>query len=241
MGLWRHNNQQKIHPYGRALCCNAKVSACFEGEARHLIFFKISCSRGEPTFVRIGDLNFQRNDEESDPQTIRVSRVVAHPSYRSPQQYNDIALLELAQDMRFSQYSRPACLNSQQSLKERRAIASGWGVTEYFGDTSESLLKVTLDLFRFGDCQPSYERNRKLSQGLIESQQLCAGSYDSEKDTCEGDSGGPLQVYHSLYCMYNIVGVTSFGKGCGSAGLPGVYARVSNYIDWIESNAFRYG
>lgn len=30
-----------------------------------------------------------------------------------------------------------------------------------------------------------------------------------------------------------IVGVTSFGQGCGD-GVPGVYVRVSSYIDWIE-------
>lgn len=30
-----------------------------------------------------------------------------------------------------------------------------------------------------------------------------------------------------------IVGVTSFGKSCGSRK-PGVYARVSSYIDWIK-------
>lgn len=191
--------------------------------------------------MRIGDLNFLTTEDDLNAQTIRVTNAIAHPNYQSPQQYHDIALLELAEEMRFNQHSRPACLNAEFGIPERKAIAVGWGLTEFFGDASEALLKVTLDLFKFSDCQPSYEANRKLRQGLVESQQLCAGSHDSEKDTCEGDSGGPLQVYHSLECMYKIVGVTSFGKGCGTAGLPGVYARISHYIDWIEANAFRYG
>lgn len=183
----------------------------------------------------------ERNDDDSEPQTFSVARTIAHPGYNSPQQYNDIALLELNQDITFSPYSRPACLNSQLALREDKALATGWGTTQFLGDKSANLLKVTLDLYKFHECTPSYESNRKLRNGLVESQHMCAGSYDEEKDTCEGDSGGPLQVFHSLYCMYKIVGVTSFGKGCGSVGLPGVYARVSNYIDWIESNAFRYG
>lgn len=56
----------------------------------------------------------------------------------------------------------------------------------------------------------------------------------------QGDSGGPLQIYHEESeknkCMYNIVGVTSFGQGCGlSKNHPGVYTRVSHYIQWIEN------
>lgn len=35
--------------------------------------------------------------------------------------------------------------------------------------------------------------------------------------------------------MYDIIGVTSFGSGCGlSKSHPGVYTRVSYYIKWIE-------
>lgn len=51
----------------------------------------------------------------------------------------------------------------------------------------------------------------------------------------QGDSGGPLQLYHPHQsCMYEIIGVTSFGKGCGNINTPGVYTRVYHYLDWIE-------
>ncbi|KAJ8965358.1 hypothetical protein NQ314_004198 [Rhamnusium bicolor] len=54
-----------------------------------------------------------------------------------------------------------------------------------------------------------------------------------------GDSGGPLQVYHEntndINCMYDIVGITSFGRSCGlKENIPGIYTRVSTYIKWIE-------
>ncbi|XP_018562107.1 transmembrane protease serine 4-like [Anoplophora glabripennis] len=72
---------------------------------------------------------------------------------------------------------------------------------------------------------------------------ICAGSSIESRDTCKGDSGGPLQVYHDksqgIRCMYDIVGVTSFGKSCGLAkNLPGVYTRVSAYIKWIEDTVW---
>lgn len=196
---------------------------------------------GAPTYVRTGDLVWDKETDDSDPRTYRVSRTITNPNYRAPIQYHDIALVEVVENMVFNPYARPACLNSQFDVGKPRAIASGWGSTEWSGSSSTALLKVTLDFFKFSECQPQYERNRKLDKGLQEDQQLCAGSYDKEKDTCEGDSGGPLQIYHTVYCMYSIVGVTSFGKVCGLAGLPGIYARVSNYIDWIEQNAFVYG
>lgn len=145
--------------------------------------------------------------------------------------------------MQFNQFARPACLNSKFDPSQRRAIVTGWGDTEFFsGAGSSTLLKVTLDLFQFNECTRKIEADSKLKNGLIESQQICAGSYNEEKDSCEGDSGGPLQIYHDIYCMYKIMGVTSFGKGCATViGIPGVYTRVSNYIDWIESNAFVHG
>lgn len=171
-----------------------------------------------------------------------MARSIPHPSYQAPQQYNDIALIELADFIPFSQYARPACLNSAFNVPQSRAIVTGWGSTEWYGDRSSSLLKVTLDLFRFHECRPQFDVSRKLSRGLVEQQHVCAGSYTEQKDACEGDSGGPLQVYSSLHCMYNIIGVTSFGKACGTVvGIAGIYTRVSNYIDWIEQTAFVHG
>lgn len=38
--------------------------------------------------------------------------------------------------------------------------------------------------------------------------------------------------------MYNVIGVTSFGKLCGLLETPGVYTRVSNYIKWIEDTVW---
>lgn len=51
----------------------------------------------------------------------------------------------------------------------------------------------------------------------------------------QGDSGGPLQTYLQDNRIHSIVGVTSFGKTCGLANIPGVYSRVSYFARWIES------
>lgn len=57
---------------------------------------------------------------------------------------------------------------------------------------------------------------------------LCAGQLKGGTDSCQGDSGGPL-VYDG-----RVIGVVSWGYGCAEAGLPGVYADVHYYHQWIE-------
>jgi secreted trypsin-like serine protease len=52
---------------------------------------------------------------------------------------------------------------------------------------------------------------------------VAAGRED--KDTCSGDSGGPMFARQSDK-RYQI-GITSFGRGCGVRGYPGVYTEVN--------------
>lgn len=53
---------------------------------------------------------------------------------------------------------------------------------------------------------------------------LCYGA--SGKDSCYGDSGGPLASKNTIY------GIVSFGQNC--AIVSGVYTRVSYYRRWIK-------
>ena len=62
------------------------------------------------------------------------------------------------------------------------------------------------------------------------------GNLDGGKDTCQGDSGGPLYYSDTINSASKFVlaGITSYGYKCAQAGFPGIYTRVSYYIDWIN-------
>lgn len=94
-------------------------------------------------------------------------------------------------------------------------------------------------------------------KSAIKDSMICAYNYPkNDTDTCQGDSGGKLTwifvkktfweialetqltgpLVTTLNSKVTLVGVTSFGVGCGGK-YPGVYARVSNQKDWILNNS----
>lgn len=65
--------------------------------------------------------------------------------------------------------------------------------------------------------------------------QICAGG-DTNKDTCKGDSGGPLMAVQEVMKVLRMVqfGIVSYGvKSCGNFGIPAVYTDVTKYVGWI--------
>lgn len=58
----------------------------------------------------------------------------------------------------------------------------------------------------------------------------CVPSPAARSGVSQGDSGGPL-MYHSD--KWQVVGIVSWGHGCGSPSTPGVYTKVTGYLNWI--------
>lgn len=145
------------------------------------------CS-GQPRFVLLGVHNKQENIPTNDHSLqFNVAQHIPYPEYRSSSNYDDIALVRLNRPVVFSQYIRPACLPKSAVTGTRKAIATGWGQVEYEGASSNSLLKVTLELFQYAECNATYKTNvnRRLRNGIIDQTQVCAGSHSDINDTCQ--------------------------------------------------------
>ena len=67
---------------------------------------------------------------------------------------------------------------------------------------------------------------------------ICAGS--GGKDACLGDSGGPLVWSDEQNHQSYLIGVVSWGEGCGRPEYPGVYTRVTEFLDWIETTTGKF-
>nr|CAD7412906.1 unnamed protein product [Timema poppensis] len=154
-----------------------------------------------------------------------VSQVITHWNYLASDSWrNDIALLKLSTPIVFDNFQQPIPLaEAGQIILEYTAVrASGWGLTSRWGIVAPNNLQtVALETVSNSYCQ-------SLHNGAIYSFQICAYG-GTGKGVCNGDSGGPL-VYNGV-----LVGIVSWGQPC-ALGVPDVYVRVSDYIDWIYNN-----
>ncbi|XP_039440409.1 serine protease snake-like [Culex pipiens pallens] len=190
---------------------------------------------GTPRVVRLGEHSLSEVEDEED---FEVEAFFKHPNYTVKASYHDIAVVKLVELVEFDYYVRPACLWTSVPLNLSSVIATGFGVTEFAGNTSDVLMKVRLQLRDRSSCAEKFEFERKFKLGVRE-EQLCVGSQKDGKDTCQGDSGGPIQVVtDGRTCMYHIVGVTSLGVSCGVGKAENIYTQVASYLDWIEDTVW---
>ncbi|XP_063704377.1 serine protease snake-like [Culicoides brevitarsis] len=213
-------------------CGATLISDEFVMTAAHCINF----GDNELDFIRISDHNLYESSDDTNVQERTVAEIFTHPLYKPTSTYHDIALIRLNEKVELNNVTRPACLCVIDPETDSSVIATGWGLTAYGGSPSEELLKVELLIYDQEKCVEYYGKGRKFRRGIIQ-EQLCAGDPTGEQDTCEGDSGGAIQLkrVENGGTIYHVVGITSFGKACGIVENPSVYTRVSKYVDWIES------
>ncbi|XP_044761607.1 trypsin-1-like [Coccinella septempunctata] len=144
---------------------------------------------------------------------------------------NDIAILEMDSPVDFTTTVQPACLPRRAAdYTGRDAVVAGWGKTGENEITSNILRKVTLPVWSRDQCLNSNYGQRKISDNMF-----CAGFPAGKQDACQGDSGGPLHMNNANSGVMEIIGLVSWGRGCARPNLPGIYTKVTNYLDWVNN------
>lgn len=177
---------------------------------------------------------WNRNNKNEEGQQIIFAGqryIIPHEKWDPQTTSNDIALIKLPAAIKFNDYIQPAKLpefkadKSYKTYDGELAIASGWGRTED-GSSPDVLRYIEKPIMKLSSCSRYYFGS------LRPDEQICI-NVSAKESTCNGDSGGPLVVNENGENV--LIGATSFGfvLGCQS-GWPGVFTRITGYLDWIH-------
>ncbi|EGZ06458.1 serine protease trypsin-like protein [Phytophthora sojae] len=202
--------ESSLDPTGNSICGGSLISPTHVLSASH-------CSVYDIRWVSIG--SHYRNGTQ-DGEQIRVVSLMNHPSYSMEvKESHDFMVLELERPSKFTPVKLAAADNSDFK-------AGKWATTMGWGTDAE---RVDIQLMSDEECA---------TNAAIDSTMVCAGGVQN-KDSCFGDSGGPLIVQGAGEGSTDdlLIGVVSWSKDdtCGREGYPGIYSRVSSVRAWIDS------
>ncbi|XP_021553952.1 tryptase-like [Neomonachus schauinslandi] len=165
-----------------------------------------------------------------------VNRIIMHPDYYIIQNGADIALLELEDPVNISPHVQPVTLPSASETfpTGTPCWVTGWGDVNSGTPLPPPFplkqVKVPIVENSICDMQYHFGLNTGDEIQIIHEDMLCAGN--RKKDSCQGDSGGPLVC--KVRGTWLQAGVVSWGDGCAQPNRPGIYTRVTYYLDWIR-------
>nr|API81374.1 venom toxin [Hemiscorpius lepturus] len=192
--------------------------------------------------VRLGEWDVHRGDEFYPYIEKYIADIIIHPQFYPGNLANDLALIKLATPIDFKlPHVTPACLpETYESFAGKRCWVTGWGKNAFGhqGEYQSVLKEVDVPVLSNPECEHRLHQTRlgpyyKLSPGFV-----CAGG-EPGKDACTGDGGSPLVC--DVHGIWKVVGLVSWGIGCGLPGIPGVYVNMAHYRPWIESVVHRFG
>ncbi|XP_077564125.1 trypsin-1-like isoform X1 [Haemaphysalis longicornis] len=181
--------------------------------------------------VRLGEHSIRDTTERFPHEEYTVRRKVVNEGFDRRNFKNDIALLELSHPVVFREHIIPICLPTKgENFTGGFGTVSGWGRLKYGQSYIPNVLqKVSVEVLDNEKCRTWFKDKGRKEQ--IFDTMMCAGYQEGGRDSCQGDSGGPL-TFKKDERVY-LIGLVSWGVQCAMPSLPGVYTRVSEYVDWV--------
>lgn len=179
-----------------------------------------------------GEHHLYDDTDDGTEQRVELVKLTMHPSYNPFILTNDVCVLELAEPLEMNEFVAPVALPSQGQQWESGtpAVCSGWGSTEYNGPAPDELQWLDMGVLSDAECQDLFDADSSTDYPNVDGRtMICALA--PGKTPCHGDSGGPLTCGDGE----ELCGVVSWGSGTCSitSGTPGVFAEVSEFVDWI--------
>ncbi|ESO03650.1 hypothetical protein HELRODRAFT_185618 [Helobdella robusta] len=148
---------------------------------------------------------------------------------------NDIAVITLASEIKFTDRIKPAVLpaDNRNKFVNESCVISGWGRAGYSTILPDTLRKGTVRVISNAECQTRVDTMAKITDG-----QMCIFDPSMYTSACDGDNGGPVTC--KVAGKDVVAGVSSWviassGGNCLPT-YPSAYTRFSEYLDWIKMN-----
>ncbi|XP_036159050.1 tryptase beta-2-like [Myotis myotis] len=165
-----------------------------------------------------------------------INRIIVHPKYYVVQEGFDIALMELRDPVNTSCNVQLVALPpaSETFPPGTPCWVTGWGDVDNGVQLPPPfpLKEVEVPIVENSLCDSEYHTGLYTGDNIriVKDNVICAGNEQS--DACQGDSGGPLVC--TVNGTWMQAGVVSWGDGCAQPHRPGIYTRVTYYLDWIH-------
>jgi len=197
------------------------------------------CCAGQiPATMHIVAGGIKLNNFENEEETRNIDHIIGHPDYSAATITNDACLLKLKEPFEWTEFIQPIALPApmQDTAAGSMVTVTGWGTTSEGALGLPNVLhKVDVPVVSDEECNAAYGA----AGYAVADSMICAGLPEGGKDSCQGDSGGPFFSNESPETR-ELLGVVSWGIGCGRAGYPGVYTEVSHFVEWITETMATY-
>jgi len=232
--------QVVLHFNGFQICAGSIISADHIITAAHCVH-NTNKSPTSPISISSLTVMYGTPFAEYDATFAKTLKdIVIHPKYKPATVENDIAVLflktsiaELADGSGGTPEVQAIKLLSDGSTPKEGedAYIAGWGklCNSAVCPTSSYIQAAIMNVQADPDSQVCGWYGDTYKHQTM----LCAGCMEGNIDACQGDSGGGLVVVAENGDPI-LAGIVSWGNGCAKPYFPGIYTRVSAFVDWVE-------